>query len=290
MERDSFYQKVRQLKIVSTKMLEGLYGGNYRSVFKGPGLEFDEVRNYVVIDDARFIDWNVSSRMGEPFTKTFREEREMVLMILVDVSPSLNMGTGYYNKRDIVNILLAHLTMAAVANNDQVGALFFSDRIEAWVPPTKGKKHALRLIQDGLSIVPQGKGSDLGLALRVAHESLKRRGIIMTLSDFRSSPYYREAAVVAKRHDLIAMMINDPLDEHFPPTGLIELEDPESGSVVKAAGWSSRFRKEYHDYWTLHKLTWLRECRRRKVETIEISTMDDPAARLLQFFNRRQKR
>jgi len=145
MKADQFYQRVRQLKIVSNKMLEGLYGGNYRSVFKGPGLEFDEVRNYVVNDDARFIDWNVSSRMGEPFTKTFREEREMVLMLVVDVSPSLTMGTGYFNKRDVVNILLANLTMAAVANNDQVGAIFFTDKVEAWVPPTKGKKHALIL-------------------------------------------------------------------------------------------------------------------------------------------------
>lgn len=287
MEVQDFYSRVKQLKLNSFRLIDGIYSGNYRSVFRGPGLEFDEVREYDPQDDARFIDWNVSSRMGSPYTKKFREERELILQIVADVSPSMDSGAGYLNKREILNILFANLTFAAVSTEDRVGAVFYSDRIEAWSHPRKGKTHAMSLVQDCLQLQSQGKGSDLGMALRAAHESLKRRGIVVLLSDFKTSGFWKELSLVARHHDVIAVRIYDPIDTDYPEGGLLELIDPESGQVILGNGNSKAFRREYHDFWTLQRLHWKRECLRRGIHILEVSTQDDPAAKLLQFFNRR---
>ncbi|MEI8095593.1 MAG: DUF58 domain-containing protein [Spirochaetales bacterium] len=284
-----FYTRIRQLKLHSSRLVEGLYSGNYRSVFRGPGLEFDEVREYDPMDDARFIDWNVSSRMGSPYTKKFREERELSLTIIADISPSLDSGSGRYNKREILNSLFANLAFAAVSTEDRVGGVFFSDKIEKWVPPRKGKTYALSLVQECLMAQATGKGSNLGLALRTAHESMKRRGIIVILSDFKTSNYWKEMSLVTKHHDVIAVRIHDPLDSEFPEGGLLELIDPETGQVVLGFGNSPTFRREYHDFWALQRLHWKRECLRRGVPVLEVGTQDDPASRLSQFFNRRER-
>jgi uncharacterized protein (DUF58 family) len=285
-----FYTRIRQLKLNSSKLVEGLYAGNYRSVFRGPGLEFDEVREYDPMDDARFIDWNVSSRMGSPYTKKFREERELTLTILADISPSLDSGSGRYNKREVLNTLFANLAFAAVSTEDRVGGVFFSQTIEKWVPPRKGKTYALSLVQDCLVAKATGNGSNLALALRTAHESMKRRGIIVILSDFKTSNFWKEMSLVSKQHDVIAIRIYDPLDSDFPEGGLIELMDPETGQAVLGFGNSPTFRREYHDFWALQRLHWRRECARRGVPVLEVSTEDDPAARLSHFFNRRDSR
>lgn len=290
MDTRDFYKQVRHLRLTSNQVIEGILAGNYRSVFRGPGLEFDEVREYVPTDDTRFIDWNVTSRMAAPYTKTFREERELVLHLVTDVSASLESGSGRWSKRDTLNILFANLALAAAANNDKVGSVFFSDRVEAWVSPIKGRNHASRLIQDCLSLRASGRGSDLGLALRSAYESMKRRGILVILSDFRASGYWKELSVAARHHDVIAVMITDPLDEDLPIQGLVDLVDPETGHEVRALGASQSFRQAYRDHWVLHRLTWRRECRRRGIETLEISTFDDPGVRLAEFFRRRPRR
>jgi uncharacterized protein (DUF58 family) len=287
MEVQDFYGKIRQLRLSAHRLVEGLYSGNYRSVFRGPGLEFDEVREYDPKDDARFIDWNVSSRLGSPYTKKFREERELSLQILVDVSPSLDSGTFEVNKREVVNILFANLVFAAIASEDRVGAVFFSDRIEQWVRPRKGKTHALSLIHDCLALSPTGQGSNLALALRSGHEALSRRGIVVILSDFKSSNFWRDLSLVARRHDVIAIRVHDPLDAEFPECGFVELVDPENGYALSAYGNSPQFRKQYHDFWALHRLHWKRECLRRGVRILEVGTQDDPAAKLLDFFSRR---
>lgn len=282
-----FYTRIRQLRLHSSRLVEGLYAGNYRSVFRGPGLEFDEVREYDPMDDARFIDWNVSSRMGSPYTKKFREERELSLHIVADISPSMDSGSGRYNKREILNSLFANLAFSAVSTEDRVGAVFFSDKIERWVSPRKGKTHALSLVQDCFMAESTGNGSHLGLALRTAHESMKRRGVIVILSDFQSGTFWKELSLVSKHHDVIAVRIFDPIDTEFPEGGLIELVDPETGQVVLGFGNSRSFRREYHDFWTLQRLHWRRECARRGVPVLEVSTLDDPAAKLASFFNKR---
>ena len=208
--------RLRQLQLVAQRLVESLLAGNYRSVFRGPGIEFDEVREYVEGDDARLIDWNVSSRFGSAFTKTFREEREMTLFLVVDVSPSLEFGSRPRSMRDIALVSSALLTLAAVQNNDKVGGLLFTDRIETWVSPAKGRNHAMRLLQDIIAVEPAGRGSDLSLALRTVSESLKRRGIVIVISDFLTADYQRELALMAKRHDVIALRVSDPIEQELP--------------------------------------------------------------------------
>lgn len=288
MEKAALAKKIKGLQIVSAKLVESLFAGNYRSVFKGPGLEFAEVREYVSGDDVRFIDWNVTSRMGSPYTKTFREEREMILQLIVDMSPSLTASSGEVSKRETATTLLALMAFAAVANNDRVGTALFSDRIEHWVPPMKGKKHVLRMIDDVLTFKPAGEGSDLALALRTTQEAMKRRGICVILSDFRTTGYWRELSILSRKHDVIAIRLTDPLDREYPKTGLIELQDPETRETILGTGHSKKFRQEYHDFWELERLTWRRECRRRGVATLEVSTAEDPVTKLMRFFEGRR--
>ncbi len=288
-DRSRYFSNARRLQLISSKLVEDLLAGNYRSVFKGPGIEFDEVREYVDGDDARLIDWNVSSRLGAAYTKMFREERELTLFLIVDLSASLRRGGSADGRPEIERLLFALLTLAAVQNNDRVGALFFTDRIENWVPPMKGKKHALRLLQDMLTFRPQGRGSDLGAALRTAIETQKRRGICVVLSDFKTAGYHRELSGLAKRHDVIALRITDPIDDTYPPTGLLQLEDPETGATILASGASKHFRRQYRDFWEVQRRQWARECRRRGIATLEVRTDDDPAARLVEFFRRRKR-
>lgn len=282
--------RVKNIRLVSSRLLEGILSGNYRTVFRGPGIEFDEVREYVESDDSRTIDWNVSARMGSPYTKTFREEREVVLFLLVDVSPSMLFGSGDLTKLDMANITSALLSFAAVQNNDRVGALFYTDRIEKWVPPAKGNTHASRLVQDMLTMEPEGRGSDLSVGIRAAYETLKRRGICIVLSDFRTNVGLRELRLLSRKHDVIAIRVTDPSDMSFPASGLMELEDPESGKVLFARGRSKRFRREYKEFWEAEQYSWQKNCRKRGVDTLIMNTTDDAVEKLLRFFNNRRKR
>jgi uncharacterized protein (DUF58 family) len=282
-------RKVKKLHFTSRKLVDTIFAGNYHSVFKGPGLEFDEVREYSDGDDTRFIDWNVTSRMGVPYTKTFREEREVVLQVLVDTSSSLYFSSGHVNKRDLAGHLFAIVALAAVANNDKVGCLLFSDRIEAQIQPRKGKKHVLKQITQILSVKEGRKGSNLALACKTASKTMKRRGICLILSDFRTNHYKTELTLLARKHDVIAIRLTDPLDREFPASGLIHLEDPESGQTLNVMGTRS-MRRQYHDFWEHERFLWLRRCQSAGVDTLEISTEDDPAVKLLHFFERRKKR
>lgn len=282
--------RVKKFHLISKKLVENLFAGNYHSVFKGPGLEFDEVREYIFGDDPRFIDWNVSSRMGMPYSKTFREERELVLQMVVDISSSLLMGSGENTKLDTAGMVFSLLAFAAVANNDRVGTVLFSDVIEHQVSPMKGKKHVMKQISMLLSHQSSSSGSNLGLALRSTSEFLKRRGIVVILSDFRADNYGSELSLLARQHDVIAIRITDPLDKEFPDTGLIELEDPESGEIIPVWGKSLKLRKKYRDNNELDRLNWLKTCRSCGVDTLEVGTDQDPGECLLRFFYRRKKR
>lgn len=285
----NIFSKVKNISLVTSRLVEGLFSGNYRSVFKGPGLEFDEVREYVDGDDARNIDWNVSSRMEHPYSKTFKEEREIALFLIVDSSASLAMGTGENSKQQVINLVAALLAFAAVHNNDMVGSVFFTDKIEKWVVPKKGQKHVTRLIYDMMNFTPQGNGSDLGLAIRTVYETVKRRGICIILSDFRTSPAWRELTLLSKKHDVIAINISDPIDCQFPKTGFLELIDPENSSTLLSYGASSKFRKEYHDFWDTYRLFWYKEYRKRGINMLDISTDENPVDRLLSYFKRRRR-
>lgn len=286
---ENLFSRVKNLTLVTSRLVEGLFSGNYRSVFKGPGLEFDEVREYVDGDDARIIDWNVSSRMATPYIKTFKEEREIVLFLLIDISASLESGTGEFSKRQMGNILAALLAFSAVFNSDRVGACFFSDRIEKWISPQKGQKHVNRLLYEMLHMKPVGVGSNLGLGIKTVLESLKRRGICIIISDFKTSPAWSELTHLAKNHDVIAIQLIDPADRYFPQAGLVELQDMETSKTILAYGHSRKFRRQYHDYWDMHLLYWAGECKRRGIGNLTVCTTDDPVEKLLGYFKRRRK-
>ncbi|MBN1698006.1 MAG: DUF58 domain-containing protein [Spirochaetales bacterium] len=288
MESAAFFNKVRKIEIIASRLVESLMSGNYRSIFKGQGIEFDEVREYVYGDDVRLIDWNVTSRIGSPYTKTFREERELTLFLIVDLSASIFAGSGAKSKREIESLVFAILGLSAILNNDRVGGIFFSDRIEHWVPPSKGKKHVLRLINDLIRLAPQGKGSDLALALRTVGETLKRKGICIIVSDFKTSDYLDELSLCARKHDCIAVKVYDPADFRFPDTGTWELEDPENGRKMLAGGVMRSFKERYKTFNETRHCQWLENLGRRGVETLEISTSDDPGMKLYQFFQKRR--
>ena len=289
MEKEKLFQRIRNLPLVSAKLLEGLFAGNYRSVFRGPGLEFDEVREYSEGDDIRTIDWNVSSRMGSPYAKTFREERELVLSLVIDVSASLDQGVGSISKREMGMILGAIFAFAAVHNNDRVGGIFFSDRIEKWVPPSKGRKHVASLIQDMENLEARGRGSNLGLALKTVYESLKSRGICVIFSDFRTADGWNEMTLLSRKHDVIAVRITDAGDKAIPLTGSAVLVDPERGHTLLASGRSAAFKTAYVDFWDTQEILFQRECRRRRIQVLTVDTGDDPVAKVLAFFKGRRK-
>jgi uncharacterized protein (DUF58 family) len=290
MEEKDFFRKIKQIEVIASRLVESVLSGNYRSVFRGQGIEFDEVRDYIDSDDARLIDWNVTSRMGNPFTKVFREEREITLFLVVDCSASLFTGPGTARKFDIASFVFALLGISAVVNSDRVGGVFFSDRIEKWVPPIKGKRNVLRIISDLLTMKPVGRGSNLALALRAVGKFLKRKSICVIVSDFKTAGYLHEMSIVARKHDCIAVRLCDDDEFEFPVHGTVELEDPETGRTVLAAGNEAGFRKAYASYrkHTVRRLA--DECAHRRVDLIELAVSDDPAVKLAEFFDRRRRR
>lgn len=285
----NLYTRVKNLSIVSRKLAEGLFAGNYRSAFKGPGLEFDEVREYVPEDDVRNIDWNVSSRMNTPYSKKFREERELNFFFVIDISASVDIGIGKVPRREMLGLISSLLAYAAIYNNDRVGAIFYSDKIEKYIPPMKGLRQVTRIINDMMQLSAGGSGSDLGLAVNTLNRSLTRRGICVLLSDFKTNSGWSELSLLAKKHDVIAVKVTDPLDQRFPVSGLVQVVDPESGYTGYSVGKGKRFQRQYKEFWDKYHYYWLKECQRREIATLMISTDDDPVIKLMEYFRRRKK-
>jgi uncharacterized protein (DUF58 family) len=227
-------RKIRRIQIRTRAILESGIGGAYHAVFKGRGMEFAEVREYAPGDDVRTIDWNVTARMGAPYVKKFVEERDLTLLLVVDVSGSQQFGSQYLLKRDYAAELAAVLAFSAVANHDRVGAVLFSDRIEGYVPPGRGRDHALRIVRDLLAREPVGRGTDLAGALRFAQRVLRRRGIVAILSDFQAEGYEKPLGALRRRHDVVALHLRDPREDEVPDVGLVAFSDPESGDRVVA--------------------------------------------------------
>jgi len=290
MDTLQYLNQIRHIPLVSLKLVEGFLAGNYRSIFRGPGLEFDEVREYNQGDDARFIDWHVTSRMGSPYIKTYKEERELILFLAVDNSASMISGSGPLSRKDTASVIALLLAHAAIQNSDRVGAVFFSGQIDKWVPPLKGKKHISRMIKDMSELRPAGIGTGLESAVRTMNESLKRKSICVILSDFRTTQGWKELTLLSQKHDVIAVKIGDPQDEEFPSTGLVYLQDPETGRTLPSLGLSRGYRQSHQNFWQTQEITWLRECRRRGIDTLVLSTADDPIMKLVEYFNRRKRR
>jgi len=223
-------KKVRELEIKSKRLTRHLFTGEYHSAFKGRGMSFREVREYAAGDDIRFIDWNVSARFNHPFSKLFEEERELTVMLLVDVSASSLFGTVHARKKDLITELCAILAFSAVNNNDKVGVIFFSDRIEAYIPPKKGREHVLYIVRQLLTTEPKQKGTHLGEAIRFLTRSVRQKSIVFLLSDFLDDNGFEDALKVGgKKHDIIGIKVYDKMDMQLPAIGMIEAEDAETG-------------------------------------------------------------
>ena len=238
-------QKVRALEIKSKKLTSDLFTGEYHSAFKGKGMSFKEVREYAAGDDIRFIDWNVSARLGHPYSKVFEEERELTVMLLVDISNSTLFGTRYATKRALATEIGAVLSFAAVSNADKIGVIFYSDCIEGYIPPKKGKQHALYIVRELLTKTPKGKGSDLGMALRYFNNITHQKSIAFVLSDFLDTEYEDAIRIAGKKHDVIGIKIYDQADQLLPNAGMIQVQDAETGTTQWVDSSNAYVRYQY---------------------------------------------
>jgi len=224
-------KKVRELEIKSKRLTRHIFTGEYHSAFKGRGMSFREVREYYPGDDIRFIDWNVSARFNHPFSKLFEEERELTVILLVDVSASSLFGTVHARKKDLITEICAVLSFSAINNNDKVGVIFFSDKIERYIPPKKGRQHVLYIVRELLTVKPMRKKTNITEAPRFFNNSTRQKSIAFILSDFLDEKYEEALKVAAKKHDLIGVKVYDKMDMQLPEAGLLEVEDAESGSI-----------------------------------------------------------
>lgn len=283
-------KKIKRIEIRSRQNVTDVFAGEYKSVFKGRGMEFLEVRPYYPGDDVRTIDWNVTARMGTPYVKKFAEERELTLMILLDASSSLDFGTRGKIKRELAAEIGGVLAYCSLRNNDKVGLTVFTDRIEAFIPPAKGITHVLRIIREILYFEPEGKTTDLKLALEYISEVMVKRCILFIISDFLTTGYEKTLLVINKRHDTIPIRILDPIEIEFPETGVIELEDPETGmrSVVDtSAPWFiSTFTAKCKDLINQTPIFF----RSSGIDHIDIRTNKSYIEPLIRFFAERARR
>ncbi|MCB0200796.1 MAG: DUF58 domain-containing protein [Caldilineae bacterium] len=284
--------KIRRIEIRTKRLVTDSFAGEYHSIFKGRGMEFEEVRPYQPGDEVRTIDWNVTARTGEVYVKRYVEERELTVMLVVDASASENFGSVQQFKRELAAELTAVLSFAATTNNDRVGLLIFTDQIELFIPPRKGRKHVLRLIRELLAFQPQGTGTDIKMALEKVNHILKRRSIIFLVSDFIADPEsYRVAmATTNRRHDLIAVDLHDPLESEIGNVGLLAIEDPETGEIrwvdTGSKAWRTAFRQRVEHA----RAGKVRAFRQAAVDHIGIGTDQDYVAPLTAFFQERYKR
>ena len=283
-------RQVRRIEISTRGLVNDVFSGEYHSVFKGRGMNFAEVREYQYGDDIRSIDWNVTARCGSPFVKVFEEERELTVMLVVDVSASGDFGTRERLKGEVAVEICALLAFSAIKNNDKVGLVIFSDHVEKFVPPRKGRRHVLRVLRELLYHQPQGRGTDIAAALEYLTHIQRKRAVTFLVSDFRDEGFDKALAVAGRRHDLIAVRIGDARERHLPPLGLIRLEDPETGEQVVVNTSSARFRASFRDVSERRRDELDRVLRRSKVDVIDIDTGEPYVKPLMRFFQERMRR
>lgn len=283
-------QKIRQIEIRTKHLVNDVFSGEYHSVFKGRGMEFAEVREYEPGDEIRSIDWNVTARLGRPYIKRFIEERELTVILMADVSASGHFGTANQMKSEITAEICALLAFAAIQNNDRVGLLMFTDQIEKYIPPKKGRTHILRVIREVLYNQPGHTGTDLTQALEYLNRLLTRRSIVFILSDFLTEDYMKPLRVASKRHDVVAVTITDPRELSLPGVGLIELQDAETGEEVLVDTGDAGWRRQYAEYNEALREARDQQFRVTGVDAIHIRTDEPYIDPLLQFFKLRERK
>lgn len=283
-------KQVKRVELKTRGSVNAVFSGEYRSVFKGQGMEFAEVREYMPGDEVRAIDWNVTARMRKPYVKRYIEERELTVMLALDVSASERFGTVRRFKSDVITEFAAVVALAAVRNNDRVGVLFFTDRVELVVPPRKGKRHMLRIVRDLLAFDPVGTRTDLRPALEHMQRTLHQHTVIFLVSDFLAEGYEHALKVLARRHDLVAVTLNDPAEDLLPNVGVARLRDPETNEYVEIDTSDHAVRAAYADHVSGELSARKRLLRRAGVDEIELETGSDVIEPLLKFFRARDTR
>lgn len=283
-------KRVRRIEITTRGLVDQVFSGEYHSVFKGRGINFAEVREYDYGDDIRTIDWNVTARTGTPHVKIFEEERELTVMLLVDVSASGDFGTRERMKGDLAVEVCSLLAFSAIRNNDKVGLIIFSDRVEKFVPPRKGRRHVLRVLREMLYHEPRGRTTDLGAALEYLSRIIRRRAVVFVVSDFASRPFERALAVAGRRHDLIALRVRDRRESELPPLGLMELEDAETGERLVVDTSNRAFRSALAAGAAADVARQNRTFRRSKVDVVDLSPGRPYLRPLMRFFEERGRR
>jgi uncharacterized protein (DUF58 family) len=258
MDTKELLKKVRKIEIKTRRLSDHIFSGEYHTSFKGRGMTFSEVRQYQYGDDVRAIDWNVTARYNEPFVKVFEEERELTMMLLVDISGSESFGTKNQQKRDMVTEIAATLAFSATQNNDKIGLLLFSDQIELFIPPKKGKSHVLRIIRELIEFEPKSKKTDLSQALKYLSSVMKKKAIVFVISDFMTKEYEHTLKIASKRHDVTGIRVFDEREESIPNIGIINMLDAETGETLVVDTNSKSVRQNYEKYYR-ENVTYFRE-------------------------------
>jgi len=283
-------KKIRALEIKTKGLVQTMFAGDYHSVFKGRGMNFEDVREYQPGDEIRAIDWNVTARLGTAFVKKFTEERELTVVLVVDVSASGNFGSVSQSKRELAAEVACVLAFSAIRNNDKVGLLLFSDRVELFIPPKKGRSHTLRIIREILFFEPAGRGTAPALALDYLNNVVTRRAVVFFISDFQTSDFSRELSVSGRRHDFIALHIQDQREEALPNVGIITLEDAETGEQIEINTGDRTTRARFSAQAETRRAELNRTLRRNNIDAISLRTGENYLPALRSFFKQRERR
>lgn len=287
MEASELLKKVRKIEIKTRGLSSNVFAGQYHSAFKGRGMTFSEVREYQYGDDIRNIDWNVTARFNHPFVKIFEEERELTVMLVIDVSGSRNFGTAMRTKRELITEIAAVLSFSAIQNNDKIGAILFSSKVEKFIPPKKGKSHILRIIRELLEFEPEETATDVSEALRYLTNAIKKRSISFLLSDFIAPNFEDAIRIAGRKHDLIALQVYDPREVEIPPVGLVKLQDAETGTWKWVDTSDPVTRRAYNNWWKNRQQNLSQVFLRCGVDNASIRTNEDYIKPLINIFKKR---
>ncbi len=288
METQELIKKVRKIEIKSRGLSNNIFAGQYHSAFKGRGMAFSEVRAYQYGDDVRDIDWNVTARMRHPYVKVFEEERELTVMLLIDVSASLDFGTRVQTKRETVTEIAATLAFSAIQNNDKIGVVFFSDRVEKYIPPKKGRKHILYIIHEMLNFRAESRRTDLSGAMRFLVNAMKRRSTVFLISDFYSRhSFEKELMICGKKHDVVALQVYDPFAKSLPDVGLMKVRDLETGHEMYVDTSDKKLRAAHSRYWQERQEALKALFNKTNTDNVSVATNEDYVKSLMQLFKMR---
>ncbi len=289
METTELLKKVRQIEIKTRGLSNHIFAGEYHSAFKGRGMTFAEVREYQYGDDIRNIDWNVTARFNHPYVKVFEEEREMTVMLLIDVSGSRQFGTRVKSKQGLITEIAATLAFSTIQNNDKIGVIFFSDKIEKFIPPQKGKKHVLYIIRELIDFEPESKETDIRGALRYFTNAIKKRSTAFLISDFIDSDFSDSLSIASRKHDLIALQVYDQLEKELPSVGLIKMLDAETGDEMWVDSSDKTVQEAYRNRWADNQYELEQLFMKNNVDSVSVSTIDDYVKSLMRLFKMRSK-